>query len=231
MQRKAADRIAGAKTALPGPPRSTVTKLTLDAYLEANPALPRPYGGTRLLVEIARNLRVTALRLTVDPIYSALLLSAGGKSFSPLHPLVYLAQLFEEAGRYPYWDSLPPGTDVMEPFICATADPEFPSAKFVLHRFEWREPQGTKTDAAVPVPQTPTSRVMTMSDFGGYYPRSPLVHIDMRPSPGTGRAIGLTRVSTENWEQVKRLHNLEATHFYAARHTYSIFRSDNYSVK
>ncbi|KAK4244847.1 hypothetical protein C7999DRAFT_34830 [Corynascus novoguineensis] len=227
LQRKTADRVSGAMTNLLGLPPSSVTKLALDTYLESNPILPRPYGAPRLLIEIARNLRVTALRLAVDPIYSALLLTAGGRSFSPLHPLVYLAQLFEEAGRYPYWDTLPPGTDVMEPFICATEDPEFPSAKFVLHCFEWREPQRTKTDAAVPVPQTPTSTATAMSEFGGYYTRTAFVHIDMRPSPGTGQAIGLTRVSTENWEQVRRLHQAKAAHFYAAQETYALFRSSD----
>ncbi|KAJ6785086.1 hypothetical protein PWT90_03543 [Aphanocladium album] len=228
LQHKTSDRVSGAVGHLIGLTPSTVTKLSLDSYLEANPSLPRPYGAPRLLLEIARNLRVTALRLAVDPIYSALLLTAGGKSFSPLHPLVYLAQLLEEAGRYPYWDALPPGTDVMEPFICATKDSEFPSAKFVLHCFEWREPQATKVDAKVPVPVplSPTSMRTAMPDFGGYYARTAIVHIDMRPSPGSGQAIGLARVSTENWEQVKRLHQMKAAHFFAAQETYALFRSD-----
>lgn len=216
LQRKAADRVSGAVAGLLGFQPSTVTRLSLDAYLEDNPSLPRPYGASRWLVGVARNLRVTALRLAVDPVYSALLQTAGGTSFSPLHPLVYLAQLFEEAGRYPYWDALPPGTDVLEPFICAAADPEFPSAKFVLHCFVWREHQ------------PPVSTAVDMAEFLGYGTRTTTsVHIDMRPTPGTGRAIGLSRISKENREQIKRLHQMKAAHFYAAKQTYSLLQSDD----
>lgn len=224
LGRRASDRVAGAKSVLLGSSTTTVTALSLDSYLATNTTVPRPRGATQLLAEIARNLRLTTLRFAVDPMYSALLLTADGTSFSPLHPIVYLAQLLEEAGRYPYWDALPPGTDLMEPFICASTDPEFPSAKFVLHCFEWRDPRLTTTDVVVSASQKPGS---ALEHSGGYYVRTAGLHIDLRPSPGTGEPLGLTRVSTENWEQVKRLHEMKASQFFAARGTYALFRSDD----
>ena len=195
--------------------QSMVRRLQLDEYLEENRSAPRPAGSARSLLETARNLRVVALRFAVDPIYTALLNVAGGSNFSPLHPLVYIAQLMEDSGSYPYWQKVPPTRDLMEPFICPVTDPEHNSAKFVLHCFEWRDPRLSETVA------TPTKAV------GMFYARTARVTaLDIRPSPSTH---GLTRVSTENWKQVKRLHGLQPEQFYAAQTTYALFQvNDNY---
>ncbi len=124
--------------------QSTVRRVQVDDFLEKNPDVPRPRGSPHLLLESVRNLRVTALRCAVDPVYAALLTTADASSFSPLHPLVFLAQFLEEAGSYPYWQTLPPPRDVVEPFICSEKDPEFASATAVLRCFEGRYP-GSRT--------------------------------------------------------------------------------------
>ncbi|KAH7015894.1 hypothetical protein EDB80DRAFT_708842 [Ilyonectria destructans] len=203
------DKISRAKSKILGE-KSAVERLRIDNHLKANPWLHRPSDSSQLLLEIARTLRVVALRLAVDPIYSALLATASGSSFSPLHPLVYLAQLLEDSGLYPYWDALHPAKDLMEPFICSEEDPEYASAKFVLHCFEWRDPR--LSEATI----SPSSAV-------GFYMRATRIAIDVRPSPSNH---GLTRVSTENREQVRRLHQVKAEQFYAANSVYNLFHSD-----
>lgn len=200
----AIETVSGMKSKLMGD-RSSVGRLYLDEYLKDHPQLPRPSQSIKLLLDIARKLRLVALRFSVDPIYSSLLASAGGSSFSPLHPLIYAAQLFEESGRYPYWEALPPATDLMERFICQADDPEFAPAKFVLHCFEWREPHICDD----------------LSDDGHYVRATKALAI--RPSPSGHQ---LTRVSTENKEQVRRLHQINAERFWGARFSYRIFHSD-----
>ncbi|GAD97538.1 hypothetical protein PTT_13354 [Paecilomyces variotii No. 5] len=207
---QAGDKVSGTRSRALGKD-STVRELCVDDYLQENPALPRPSGSPQLLLEIARNLRVVALRFSVDPIYSSLLATASGSSFSPLHPLVYLAHLLEESGLYPYWDSVPPTRDLMEPFICSNDDPEYAPAKFVLHCFEWRDPRQSEN---VTSPTTAT----------GFYIRTTRGKSDVRPSPTNH---GLVRVSTENWEQVRRLHQLKAENYHSARVVYNVFSSDN----
>jgi hypothetical protein len=172
---------------------SFVRKLRVDEYLQDNPRIPRPKGGPKLLLELARALRTTTLRFSVDPIYSALLATAGGSSFSPLHPLVYLAQLLEEAGLYPYWKTIAPGRDPLTPFICPPTDREYPAAKFVLHCFEWRDPRVNESIAS------PTK---TTGHYHPHYYQLGMQGPGGRPLPSRA----LTRVTTENWTQVQRLH-------------------------
>jgi hypothetical protein len=117
--------------------------------------------------------------------------------------LLYLAQLFEEAGTYPYWKLLPPSSDLLDNFMCATDDPEYASAKFVLHCFEWRDHK-TQTDAA----------------NAGHYVRVPSVLV-MNPRPAGHH---LTRVSTENREQVRRLHEMPSGNFFVANYVYAAFK-------
>ena len=217
LRREAADKLSNTRTRILGE-KSAVRKVRVDEYLEINPSLPRPYGSPKLMTEAGRNLRLVALRFAVDPIYSALLATAGGSSYSPLHPLVYLAQLFEESALYPYWESLPPGRDLMEPFICQDNDPEYASAKFVLHCFEWRDP---RVDETVMSPTT--------TRYRGFYPRTTHIAIDIRPCPNP--TMGLTRVSTENFEQVRRLHQVKAEHIVAAQSTYDLFQVNNEFVR
>ena len=206
----AMDTASGIRSKMMGA-QSSVCRLYLDEYLQDHPQLPRPSQSTKLLLDIARALRLVVLRFSVDPIYSSLLASAGGSSFSPLHPLIYAAQLFEESGRYPYWEALPPSTDLMENFICQSDDPEYAPAKFVLHCFEWREPHARGDDKL---------------DAGHYVRTAKAVII--RPSPSGHQ---LTRVSTENWEQVRRLHQINAERFWAARFSYRILSSDTKWVR
>ncbi|KAH7303465.1 hypothetical protein B0I35DRAFT_179184 [Stachybotrys elegans] len=208
FKNEAEDRASEAKVKLMGK-SSSVRNLRVDQFFKSNSAVARASGTQKLLLETARNLRSIALRFSVDPIYSALLATAGGKSFSPLHPLVYLAQLFEESGTYPYWRNLPPGRDLMEPFLCPTDDPEYASAKFVLHCFEWRDPRISETIAS----PTKTS---------GFYVRTGHFTLDLRPSHWKK---GLTRVSTENFEQVKRLHKVKPETYLAAHSNYRLFES------
>ncbi|KAH8649283.1 hypothetical protein BX600DRAFT_474869 [Xylariales sp. PMI_506] len=205
-QSRAADKAGKAKSKLLGQP-STVQKLHLDDYLESNPGIPRLAGSPKLLLDITRNLRVVAMRFAVDPIYSALLATAGGSTFSPLHPIAYVAQLFEDGGTYPYWDTHPPARDLMEAFICPQKDPEYASAKFVLHCFEWRDPR---------LSEEVTSPTKTV----GFYARTARVTVDIRPGAAH---MSLTRVSTENFEQVKRLHQVKVEQFHMAHAVYSLF--------
>ncbi|KAL1861249.1 hypothetical protein Plec18170_001764 [Paecilomyces lecythidis] len=204
------DKVSGTSSRTLGKD-STVRELRIDDYLEENPTLPRPSGSPQLLLEIARNLRVIALRFAVDPIYSSLLATASGSSFSPLHPLVYLAHFLEESGLYPYWHAVPPTRDLMEPFICSNDDPEYASAKFVLHCFEWRDPRQNE-------------KVISPTTTTGFYIRTTRGKADIRPSPTNH---GLVRVSTENWEQVRRLHQLKAENYHSARVVYNVFNTDN----
>ncbi|KAI9149090.1 Protein SERAC1 [Paramyrothecium foliicola] len=208
LRNEAVDKMSNTKAKMLGD-KTTVRKLQVDEYLETNSGLPRPHGSPRLMIEAARNLRIVALRFAVDPIYSALLATAGGSSYSPLHPLVYLAQLFEESAMYPYWETLPPGRDIMERFICLESDPEYASAKFVLHCFEWRDP---RIDETVMTPSAARRR--------GFYYRTSHIAIDLRPCPTPN--MGLMRVSTENFEQVRRLHQVKWDHIVVAESTYGL---------
>ncbi|KKK19651.1 hypothetical protein ARAM_001652 [Aspergillus rambellii] len=202
LRHKAVDAAAQAKSKLLGP-SSSVFRLHLDDYLQSNQAVPRPSGPSRLLLDVARDLRRVALRFAVDPIYSALLATASGSSFSPLHPLVHVAQLLEECGQYPYWEPLPIATDHMGYFICPADDLEYAPAKFVLHCFEWRS---AKRDGSEMTPIQPTTH-----------------KLKARPSPSGHR---LVRVSTENREQVRRLHQITADKYFAAQLSYAVFQAD-----
>lgn len=182
---------------------STVTRLGLDEILEKSTDLTSPSGASKLMLDIARNLRTLTLRIAVDPVYSALILSAGGRSFSPLHLLIYTAQMFEQSGSFPYWSKLSPHTDLLNSFCCSSEDPEYAPAKFVLHCFEWRERrQGDNTDSLV-----------------GRYIRLNRLQV-VEPSPN---AQQLLRVSTENEAQVRRLHRISGKKFYEAAFAYKIF--------
>ncbi|KFA81792.1 hypothetical protein S40288_06990 [Stachybotrys chartarum IBT 40288] len=217
VQKKAGDKLQGMRKRLLGE-TSTIRRLRVDDYLQTNTVIPRPTGSPKLLLDLARELRIVALRFSVDPIYSALLAMAGGTSFSPLHPLVYLAQFFEEGGLYPYWDSLAPGRDLMEPFVCPGDDPEYTSAKFVLHCFEWRDPRLNET-------LTSPARMSA-----GFYIRMTPFSLDIRPTPSPGM-LGLRRVTTENFEQVKRLHGVKPEQFYTAQNTYNLLQSGDEAIQ
>jgi hypothetical protein len=180
-----------------------VQRLKVDEFSEQLAWLKSPSGHPKLVLDTARNLRLVALRFAVDPVFSSLIMTAEGTSFSPLHPLLYLAQLFEEAGTYPYWKLLPPSSDLLDNFMCAADDPEYASAKFVLHCFEWRDHK-TQTDAA----------------NAGHYVRVPSVLV-MHPRPAGHH---LTRVSTENREQVRRLHEMPSSNFFVANYVYAAFK-------
>jgi hypothetical protein len=122
-------------------------RFSIGEYLEKHPWLPPQTKSSKLLLKLARSLRMTALSFAIEPVYSILLQESTGTSFSPLHPLVYVAQLTEEGGRYPYWEAMPPSTDLMERFIRSLPESDPVTAKFLLHCFEWRDVN--KPDAVV----------------------------------------------------------------------------------
>lgn len=224
MKKRADDTFHYAKAKLLGL-ESVVRRLRVDSYLQRKPEITRPRGAQKQMFEIARALRVAALRFAIDPIYSALLTEAGGSSFSPLHPLVYVAQLLEEAALYPYWEALPPGTDPLSPFICQSNDREYDAAKFVLHCFEWRDPRQSEENAS-----ESQQAVLPLNHVVGKYN---LQHLSWAPARGLedGRPCpsfqALKRVTTENWEQVQRLREPSAEHWYSALVQYGFFRAEH----
>lgn len=177
-------------------PKGTLTRLRIDALLEKQlyRQCPKMSGGAASLLEAARNLRTVAVRFAVNPVYTALISRAGGKAFSPVHPLVYAASLLEECGSAPFWDQLSSNWDPVDPFICNDDDPQAGSARFVLQCFVWRQLQD----------QVPAS-----AESNRQYLRA-VSRVQAQPNPD-GRQ--LLRVSTANREQVKRLQGMSGSQF------------------
>ncbi|KAL5356563.1 hypothetical protein BJX96DRAFT_171727 [Aspergillus floccosus] len=92
------------------------------------------------LIDASRSLRLLALSLAVDPIYSALTRKANSAVFSPINLIVYVAQLLEEAASFPYWHHLPEMLDPADAFLCNDSDPQAEQAKFVLRSVDWQKP-------------------------------------------------------------------------------------------
>lgn len=184
--------------------KTTVNRIRLDEVLEKLTYLTQPTGSSKLMLDIARDLRSLTLRLAVDPVYSALILSAGGQSFSPIHLLIYTAQLFEQSGSFPYWAKLSPHSDLMESFCCPRNDPESAPANFVLHCFEWRERRSDSKQVSVAGRYVRTHRRPTVEPHSG------------------GRQ--LLRVSTENEMQVRRLHKLPGKQYFRVALAYRVFK-------
>lgn len=173
------------------PKDTTVIRLRIDTLLEKpeyRKVIPRS-GGTALLLEAARNLRSVALRFAVNPVYSALISSAGGTTFSPIHPLVYVASLLEECGSASFWDEFSSNWDPIDPFICNDEDPQAGPARFVLQCFAWRELQ---------------DQIPGNAESNRQYMRA-VSRLNAQPNPGGQQ---LLRASTANREQVKRLHGM-----------------------
>lgn len=201
------------------PKNTTVTQLRVDALFEKQQfkALPAQPQKCTALLEAARSLRTVALRFAVNPVYNSLLSRAGGSSFSPIHPLVYVAGMLEEAGSYPYWDHLTQDWDMLDPFHCKKDDTQSGPAQFVLYCFEWRELQEQKQKKG-------SSSIVERRHFNRVGKR-----INSRPTPD-GRA--LTRVSTASKEQVKRLHGMTARDYVTSGTLFHIFNdSDSFWVK
>jgi hypothetical protein len=194
------------------PKDTTVTRLRIDPLLE-EPAykriIPMPEATTTLL-EAARNLRCVALRFAVNPVYSALISSAGGTTFSPIHTLVYVASLLEECGSAPFWDQLSSSWDPIDPFICNDDDPQAGPARFVLQCFAWRELQDQSPAAAETNRQytRAANRVNARSNLGGRQ---------------------LLRASTENLAQVKRLHGMSGSQYVTSYVALGLFGGDDKS--
>ncbi|KAF2274923.1 uncharacterized protein EI97DRAFT_459876 [Westerdykella ornata] len=192
------------------PKETTVTRLRIDALLE-KPAYRKAILGSRgtaALLEAARNLRSVALRFAVNPVYSALISTAGGTTFSPIHPLVYVANLLEECGSAPFWDQLSSNWDPIDRFICNDDDPQAGPARFVLQCFAWRELQDQIPAAAEPNRQ---------------YMRA-VSRLNAQPNPGGQQ---LLRASTENREQVKRLHGMSGAQYITSYVVLEIFGGGN----
>lgn len=193
------------------PKDTTVIRLRIDTLLD-KPAykkvLPRS-GGIVDLLKAARNLRSVALRFAVNPVYGALISSAGGTTFSPIHPLVYAASLLEECGSVPFWDHLSSNWDPIDPFICNDDDPQAGPARFVLQCFAWRELQEHTTS--------------TNPDPNPQYMRA-ISRVKAQPNvPGRQ----LLRASTENRDQVKRLHGMSGGQYVTAHTVFTLFGGDN----
>jgi hypothetical protein len=188
------------------PKNTTVTRLRIDALLE-KPTYKKGilrHEEIATLLEAARNLRCVALRFAVNPVYSALISSAGGTTFSPIHPLVYVASLLEECGSAPVWDQLSSNWDPIDPFICNDDDPQAGPARFVLQCFVWRELQ----DQAPAHAQTNRQYLRAIN------------RVNAKANPG-GRQI--LRASTENLAQVKRLHGMSGGQYLSSYVALSLF--------
>ncbi len=98
------------------------------------------FKDSALLLNAARALRLLALGFSVNPIYTVLARRGGRAGFSPINLLVHVAQLFEEAGSFPYWDHLPEMLDPAEAFLCSDSDPQAGPARFVLRLVHWQRP-------------------------------------------------------------------------------------------
>jgi hypothetical protein len=192
------------------PKNTTVIRLRIDALLE-KPAYKKAIlrsGGTAALLEAARNLRSVALGFAVNPVYSALISRAGGTTFSPIHPLVYVASLLEECGSVPFWDQLSSNWDPIDPFICNDDDPQAGPARFVLQCFAWRELQ---------------DQIPANAESNRRYMRA-VSRVNAQPNPGGRR---LLRASTENREQVKRLHGMSGGQYMSSYAFLHIFGGGN----
>lgn len=125
--------------------QTRVTRVKADALMDTTP-LPNLYGSFAFpepihsVLDSARALRRVALTFAVNPIHAALMRKAGLTGFSPIHMLVYVAQLFEEAASFPYWKHLLEVLDPADAFICDTSDPQAGPAKFVLRLVDWQRP-------------------------------------------------------------------------------------------
>lgn len=195
------------------PKDTTVTRLRIDALLEKPlyKKFTQTSEGAAALLEAARNLRTVALCFAVNPVYSALISRAGGTTFSPIHPLVYVASLLEECGSAPFWDQLSSTWDPVDPFICTDDDPQAGPARFVLQCFAWRELQ---------------DQIPANAESNRQYMRAvSRVNAQLNPS---GRQ--LLRVSTANREQVKRLHGMSGSQYVTSYTVLSFFGGgDSYS--
>jgi hypothetical protein len=192
------------------PKDTTVTRLRIDTLLE-KPAYKKALaesGGTAALLDAARNLRSVALRFAVNPVYGALISSAGGTTFSPIHPLVYVASLLEECGSAPFWDQLSSNWDPIDPFICNDDDPQAGPARFVIQCFAWRELQDQTASKPEPNPQymRAVSRVNAHPNIGGRQ---------------------LLRASTADRDQVKRLHGMSGGQYVVSQFVFTLFGGDN----
>ena len=122
-----------------------VTQVKVDTLMETS-AIPNLYGNNSFpepvepLLESSRALRQVALTFAVNPIHSALMQRADLGGFSPIHFLVYVAQLLEEAASFPYWEHLHEVLDPADAFICPSSDPQADAAKFVLRSVDWQRP-------------------------------------------------------------------------------------------
>ena len=188
--------------------QSAVKTLRISDLMARNPQWRENTSETaKILWDAAQNLRLVALRFAVNPVYGALIRKAGGTTFSPIHPLVYAAFLFEECGNYPYWPHLSSSVDVMSPFICGPDDPLHGPAKFVLHCFEYRN-QNTQNDA-----RTPT------------LPRRPSLAMAFRMHP---RGIGAHySISAEDRRRVQQLQEMPGNRYIEASVAYHMFEPQN----
>lgn len=192
------------------PKDTTVVRLRIDTLLEKpahNKYIPA-LGGAAALLDAARNLRSVALRFAVNPVYSALISSAGGTSFSPIHPLVYVASLLEECGSAPFWDQLSSNWDPIDPFVCNDDDPQAGPARFVLQCFAWRELQ---------------DKFPANAESNRQYMRA-VSRVNAQPNHGGQQ---LLRASTENREQVKRLHGMSGSQYMTSFTVLSLFGGSN----
>lgn len=195
------------------PKETTVLRLRIDTLLK-KPSYKKVAQMSRevsALLESARNLRTVALRFAINPVYSALISSAGGTTFSPIHPLVYAASLLEECGSAPFWDQLSSNWDPVDPFICNDDDPHAGPARFVLQCFAWRELQ----DQMPPNPKSNRQYMRAAS------------RVNAQPNPG-GRQ--LLRVSTANRDQVKRLHGMSGSQYMTSYTVLSFFGGEDKSL-
>lgn len=84
------------------------------------------------LLDAARTLRLVALSFAVNPIHDALIQRSKTAGFSPIHFLVYISHVLEEAASFPFWDHTHETLDPLQSFFCNASDPQARPATFVL---------------------------------------------------------------------------------------------------
>lgn len=130
--------------------KTQVERVRLDALVE-NTSIGKIFQNEythdiAALLDASRSLRLLALSLAVNPIYTILTQKANTPVFSPISLLVDVAQLFEEAASFPYWQHLPAMLDAADAFVCGDADPQAEPAKFVLQSLH-RQRQNTRLES------------------------------------------------------------------------------------
>ncbi len=110
---------------------SRITTLDMDEFLRSN--MRRLGKEEDCLARVARQLRVLAATISINPIYGEL--TAGNPDLVPVTFLVHVSNSMESIASFAYWSQIPPTSDPVDAFDTESDDRYELHAEAVLQRF------------------------------------------------------------------------------------------------